>query len=180
MKNLLIIGLVVLFTSCIPLKTAPSISDYRVVKAHKFKRKLPKCYSFVFEDHKEANAFYWFINTKYNLDHIEVENNVPITINENDYYMSFLEVEHLSKSINLAPLLFDATLTAITKFDWSSDYDLESRTGHWYIVITVNNDLEGDVLDPTALSHNSVLTYLRALKKEYFSTHNYNELLFKL
>jgi len=53
------------------------------------------------------------------------------------------------------------------------------RSDNWYLALEVYNDLEPDCLDETSLSRQSVLKYLRALKKEYLATHNYNETVFK-
>ena len=53
------------------------------------------------------------------------------------------------------------------------------RQGNWYIAIEVYNDSEKDCLAENSLSKEAVLKYLRALKKEYLSTHNYNEIVFK-
>jgi hypothetical protein len=55
------------FTSCIPLSFAPKIKTDKVKLAKRFKRDLPKQHGFIFEDPKEADEFYTFINTKYQL-----------------------------------------------------------------------------------------------------------------
>ena len=67
MKQLAIILVLLIFSSCIPLRIAPNIDDYKIKVAKKFKRKLPKTNAFIFEDPKEADAFYNYINIKYNL-----------------------------------------------------------------------------------------------------------------
>ncbi len=68
MKQLATILFFLIFSSCIPLSIAPNIEDYKIKVAKKFKRKLPKDYAFIFEDTKEANEFYNYINLKYELN----------------------------------------------------------------------------------------------------------------
>jgi len=38
----LILSVFILLTSCIPIRIAPKIQDYKTIKAKKFKRSLPK------------------------------------------------------------------------------------------------------------------------------------------
>ncbi len=54
-----------------------------------------------------------------------------------------------------------------------------SGVNNWYIAIEVYSDFEKDCLLMDSLSREAVLEYLRILKKEYLSTHNYNEVVFK-
>lgn len=53
------------------------------------------------------------------------------------------------------------------------------RNGNWYIAIEVFSETEKDCLHEESEARDIVLPYLRALKKEYLSTHNYNEVVFK-
>ncbi len=53
------------------------------------------------------------------------------------------------------------------------------RRDNWYIAMEVYSDAEKDCLQEESLSRELVLKYLRALKNEYLSTHNYNETVFK-
>ena len=66
-RLLLYICIAAVSTSCIPLSFAPNIKTDKVKLAKRFKRDLPKRYGFIFEDPKEADDFYTFINTKYQL-----------------------------------------------------------------------------------------------------------------
>jgi hypothetical protein len=65
MKKLSCYLLILLAYSCIPYKIAPKIDGELIVKAKKFKKDLPNFYGFVFEDTKNTDEFYKFINTKY-------------------------------------------------------------------------------------------------------------------
>ncbi|MGB0280384.1 MAG: hypothetical protein ACPGAA_06325, partial [Flavobacteriaceae bacterium] len=59
---------------------APNIKTDKVKIAKRFKRDLPKRYGFIFEDTKEADEFYSFINTKYQLPGIERK--IPLWVNK--------------------------------------------------------------------------------------------------
>lgn len=173
-----------LFQSCIPLRIAPKIEDYKITKGKKFKRSLPKREMFVFEDEKEANEFYNYIDTKYQLNNENVFDDVPFQIDNEQYFFSFYEVDIPNKSLNLFPLVADVFLnTALGNEDmelyFSENAEPVSRKGNWYIAIEVYSDSEKDCLQINSLSREPVLKYLRTLKKEYFSTYNYNETLFR-
>ncbi len=179
MKQTLLLVLV-LFTlqSCIPLRIAPKIEDYKITKGKSFKRSLSKRQMFIFEDAKEAEKFYNFVNIKFQLDDKNVYDDVPFEIGGQQYFFAWYEIEIPNKSINLLPIVTDIALAAADMDTAFKDY-YGSRKGNWYLAIEVYNDLEPDCLTETSLSRESVLKYLRALKKEYLATHNYNETVFK-
>ena len=89
-KQLLVVILAIVVHSCIPLRIAPNIEDYKITKGKKFKRSLPKRQMFIFEDSKEAQEFYNYVNTKFQLDHVDVYDNVPFTILDKQYFFSLL------------------------------------------------------------------------------------------
>lgn len=179
MKRILL-ALFVLSTlqSCIPLRIAPNIDDYKITKGRKFKRSLSQRQMFIFEDSKEADQFYSFVNIKFQLDDANVYDDVPFTINGEQYFFAWYEVEIPNKSLNLLPIFIDAVLT-VSDMDPILEDIYSSRKGNWYLAIEVYNDLETDCLYETSLSREAVLKYLRDLKKEYLATHNYNEIVFK-
>lgn len=167
----------ILIYSCIPIRLAPTIESYRIVKAKRFKRDLPRSYGFVFEDPKDADEFYNFINMKFDLGHIDVEFNVPFTIDTNTYYLSFYERERVTKTFNLLPVLVDAKIE-------SNGYDpiLEtlhtSRNGYWYLILIVLDSEMNDGLSPDYGNRDAILHYLRNLQEEYLTTQNYLESYF--
>ncbi len=182
MKKYLSLFFVVLFlNSCIPLRIAPSISDYNVTKGKKFKRSLSRRQMFIFEDPKQANQFYDYVNTKYHLEHENVYDDIPFEMNGEQYFFSFYEVEIPDKAINLFPvvtsILFNAAIGTLEDAEIAEP--TMARSDNWYLAIEVYSDLEKDCLEINSLSREAVLKYLRALKKEYLSTHNYNEVVFK-
>lgn len=179
MKKLVFCLLFILFHSCIPYKIAPKIDGELIVKAKKFKKNLPNFYGFIFKDTKNADEFYKFINTKYNLKNINVDSNVPIRINNKTYYLSFFERERTTETINLIPFVIDAHRSSKGNDPILEDL-YSSRNGFWYIVLTVTDTEIQDCLNPNYPQHNEIISHLKNLKKEYFSTNNYMEAYLKM
>lgn len=185
MKAHLIVAFTLLFcTSCIPLRIAPEIDDYRITKGSSFKKSLPKREMFVFEDPKDANQFYDYVDTKFELENENVYDDVPFMVEGQQFFFSFYEIEIPDKSINIFPIVLDVFVNAALGNEnidpiFTGDDGGFTRNGHWYIAIEVYNDIERDCLRSDALSRETVLEYLRSLKKEYLSTNNYNETVFK-
>ncbi|WP_282160191.1 hypothetical protein [Ulvibacterium marinum] len=172
------IGILFLLYSCIPIRIAPSIDDYKITKGKKFKRGLPKREMFIFEDPKDANQFYNYVNIKFELGDEDVYDDVPFKINGQQYFFSFYEVEIPTKTINLIPLVIDGLLDSADMGPFLEDAHA-SRVGNWYIAIEAYTDFEQDCLQENSLSREVVLKYLRTIKQEYLSTYNYNEVVFK-
>lgn len=179
MKQLLpILALFLLTFSCIPIRIAPNIKDDKVMVAKKFKRKLPRNHAFIFEDSKNANEFYNFINAKFNLGYQDVEYNVPFFVDGEKFFLSFYEVEIPTKTINLLPMLIDSKLEDAGSDPMFED-DYFSRIGNWYLALLVTNDNVEDCLEPKHPSRPKVIQYLRGLQKEYFSTSDYMNAYFR-
>ncbi|MFS4466217.1 hypothetical protein [Maribacter sp. 2210JD10-5] len=174
---------ILIFQSCVPLRIAPNIDDYKISKGKRFKRSLSKRQMFIFDDPKEAEAFYNFVNIKFQLDHLAVYDDIPFKIDEQQYFFAWYEVEIPNKTLNLAPMLVHLAVgAALGDNDPLENYDSGNeivRNGNWYIAIEVYNDLESDCLTDSSVFRESVLKYLRDLKKEYLATYNYNETVFK-
>lgn len=178
MKRFYLLSILFLASSCLPLRIAPKIDDFKITNGKKFRRTLPKEYAFIFNDSKDADEFYYYINAKFNLNNIDVEYNVPFDIDGVHYYLSFYEAEIPDKTLNLVPLAIDAaTNNSNFQTDFSDSYT--SRIGNWYIAITVTDDDFKNCLDPLYPFRESVIEYLKDLKQEYLTTHNYDELVFK-
>jgi len=133
---------------------------------------------FVFEDPKDVDHFYNYVDTKFQLNNEDVYDDVPFVLNDSQYFYSFYEVEIPTKVVNLGGIVVDAMLDDAGVSPLFED-TYASRKGHWYIAIEVYSDQENDCLRPDALSRELVLKYLRVLKLEYLTTHNYNETVFK-
>ncbi|AUC81313.1 hypothetical protein [Lacinutrix sp. Bg11-31] len=179
MKNVLIILAILLFTtSCFPVKIAPNIETHKITTAKKFKRKLPKEASFIFNDPKNAGEFYDYLNAKYNLDHVNVGANTPFNIGNETYYLSYREAERETKTINLALAAIDAKRESNGNSRLFED-DYSKRVGIWYILLTVYDDDFNNCLKPEYTNNKKVVLYLEAIRKEYLRTQNYLELQFK-
>ncbi|WP_437396075.1 hypothetical protein [Flagellimonas lutimaris] len=178
-RTLLAIFVLFFLNSCIPIRIAPNIKDYKLTKGKRFKRGLPKKTVFVFEDPKDANEFYSYINTKFQLKDYYVDVEVPFYIDDRAFYFSFYEVEIPTKTINLIPMAFDVMLNQTADMDPILEDAYSSRTGNWYIAMEVFSDTEKDCLSENSISREIVLAYLRELKNEYLATDNYNEIVFK-
>ncbi len=170
---------IVLLKSCIPIRIAPNIQEYKLTTGKRFKRGLPKKTMFIFEDPKDANEFYNYINTKFGLNNHFVDVEVPFDLNSKSFFFSFYEVEIPTKTINLIPLVLDGVLSQTTDMDPVFDEIHTSRIGNWYIAMEVFSNTEKDCLHESSVSREIVLPYLRELKNEYLATHNYNEVVFK-
>jgi len=162
-----------LTVSCIPYKSAPSIEEDQVINGRKFKSGLPKAQTFIFEDNKDADEFYYYVNTKYDLNHQKVETDVPLKINGQYYYISFYEVEKTDETLNLVPLAIDASRNSKGR-DPIMENSYVSRKGKWYIALTVTDDMMSDCLDPKHKNYEEVLEYCKELRLEYHTTDDYN------
>nr|WP_299487009.1 hypothetical protein [uncultured Allomuricauda sp.] len=178
-KMLLPLIFLMAYNSCIPLRIAPTIKDYRVVKGKKFKKGLPKKTMFIFEDPKEENEFYNYINTKFDLNDYYVDVEIPFELDGEEFFFSFYEVEIPTKTINLIPLVMDGILSQTTEMDPVFEDVHTSRIGNWYLAIEVFSDKEQDCLHENSPYKQKLLTYLGQLKNEYLNTVNYNEVVFK-
>ncbi|KAG1650669.1 tRNA uridine 5-carboxymethylaminomethyl modification enzyme MnmG [Nymphon striatum] len=157
---------------------AEVLIDYKITKGKKFKRELSKRQMFIFEDSKDAEEFYNFVNIKFQLDHTDVYDDIPFEIDGEQYFFAWYEIEIPDKTLNLLPIVVDVALLA-SDINPVLENSYSSRKGNWYVALEVYNDAEPDCLEETSLSREIVLKYLRTLKKEYLATHNYNETVFK-
>lgn len=179
-RFLLVVCILFVAQSCIPLRIAPNIEDYKVATGKKFKRSLSKRNMFIFEDPKDPNHFYDYVNIKYQLEDENVYDDVPFKINGQQYFFSFYEVDIPDKTINFFNFFLSNALSAALNSEDDNDaVPEEIRKDNYYLAIEVYNDIEKDCLDDNSLSREVVLKYLRTLKEEYLSTHNYNEVVFK-
>ncbi|WGK63946.1 hypothetical protein [Croceiramulus getboli] len=178
MRFLYFLSISFLVCSCIPLKLAPNIKTDKVVKAKRFKRDLPRQYAFVFKDPKDADDFFEFINTKYDQDYPGFTSNIPFTLEDSQYLISFYERERVNKTLNLFPMFVDAGLDRAGVGPMLED-TYTSRWGHWYVLLTVRDHDLNDCLAPRYPQREELVAYLRALKEEYLNTGNYLDLVFK-
>ena len=178
MKYFISLLLIIFLSSCIPLRVAPQIEDYKIKKGKRFKRQLSKENIFIFKDPKNVNEFNKFIEAKFGFENESLEGFIPIKINGKEYFFNYFEVERKSKKLNLIPFLIDANRAAKGKHPVLEEMHT-SRNGHWYITITIANNNAKDCLKSEFIYQKEVITYLKKLKDEYLSTNNYTETLLK-
>jgi len=165
MRQLATILFFLIFSSCIPLRNAPNIEGEKIMVAKKFKRKLPSDYAFIFEDTKEADDFYNYINLKYELNDNNVDRNVPFTINHEKYFLSFYETSIPTKKLVLGAFLMGI---GVEMAGGTSDVEIEVvRKDTWYIALTVLDSNLEDCLESNHNFRTEVISYLRELKQEY-------------
>ena len=171
MKKLFILLVPFIITSCISLRKAPSNFTYRIEVAKKFKRQFPKELAYIFEDPKDANQFYKYINTKFQLNDTDVGYNVPITIDNKSYFITYHEAEIADKKLNLLGIAVDATL-AVNDLDPVFDQGYVKRNGHWFLALTVYDENNNNCLKSKYPERKNVLDFLNLLQNEYLNSHS--------
>ena len=171
--------------SCIPYRISPSIETYRIMNNRRFLKKVPKSKSFVFIDPKEADEFHRFITIKLTptrpwespLPYWETQQFL-FTIERDSFYLTYYEAYKVTKTINLLPIFIDKSLNKKQIDPLLEDHYSSSRD-HWYIILTVRDANEKDALNTKHPFRAKVIAYLEAIRREYLSTHNYTDQLFK-
>ena len=141
--------------------------------ARKFKRDLPNEYAYIFEDPKNADEFYNFINSKFDLNNELVRSNVPFYVADKEYALTFYEREKATKTVNLAPIAIDAALKN-KNMDPAFEDSYATRVGQWYLILTVSDKQMKNCLSPGHDNREDILIYLRDLRQEYLTTKDYN------
>ena len=126
----------------------------------------------------ETYTFYNYINTKFKLNHVSVQDNVPIVLKNQTFYLSFYEASIPNKHVNLGKVATDMVLAA-------KDYDpifadnYGKRKDSWYIALKIEDSNFKNCLNKNHQNYNLVLKYLKRLKDEYLSTYVYEEIHFR-
>lgn len=177
MRTTLIILVALFFHSCIPYSIAPKINDHKIKKSNRFEAGMPKDYSFIFEDPKEVNEFYQFMNAKFKLADVDIEQGIMAEINDDLYFLNFYEAEKSTRTLNLVPILIDAN-----RENNGNDPILEEfhtmRDGKWFIMVIVSDDEGKDALHPDHPEQIEVRRYLKRLRDQYLNTQNYLDTYF--
>lgn len=178
MKYFTLIFVSLFFVSCIPLQIAPNFEGGKVFAPKKFKRQLPFNYVYVFEDPKDANEFYEYINAKFQIHYDDATGNVPVSIEDDNYYLTFYEAERATKTVNLVPMLVD---NALEDKGYSPVLEDEhvTRKGKWFIALTVTDANLKDGLNPDYFKHDAVVNYVNEMRTEYLNTVHYIEIYLK-
>ena len=121
---------------------------------------------------------------KFELNNENVYDDVPFIVEGQQFFFSFYEIEIPDKSINLFPNCSDVFVNAALGNEdidpiFSDDDGGFTRKGIGLSLLKFIMIWKGIACEWNALSRETVLEYLRGLKKEYLSTNNYNETVFK-
>lgn len=174
MKYAIFFLIILVASSCVPIAIAPNLEEGKVIRAKKFKHKLPNRYSYVFTDSKAADEFYYFINTKFQRDHQYVEDNVPVAIAGKQYYISFYETDKETQTINLLTMAIDRAIAGKGN-DGYLEEAYTSRWGTWYVGLLITDEDFNDALNPDYNDYSTVVSYAKELKEEYYRMTNYNQ-----
>lgn len=177
MKYLSYVLILLFISSCFPISIPPDLENGKLMEAQKFKRKLPNQHAYIFTDPKNAHEFYYYLSAKFPPNQEgDSENNVPIRLDNTDYYITFYETEKKSRMINLLPAIANEVMS-----DKNIPIELDEspivREGTWYIVLTITDAEFTDALSPSHKNQKKILAYAKSLHNEYITTHNYNSLL---
>lgn len=167
-----------LLCACIPVQLAPQISDYKIKKGQRFHKDLSHHYSFIFNNPKNDNEFYNYMNTVYELQNIDELMDIPIAVEEKIFLFSFYEVDKGSTTLNLIPVIVDAKLNE-EGFDPMLESLYSTRKGYWYIIVTVFDENGNDALHPSHRSRLAIQKYLNELRTTFLDHDNYYEVLLK-
>lgn len=181
MKQLFLVVLIpILFQSCIPLTAPPNLEKGKVFQGNKFNKRLPNQRMYIFTDPKNADEFYYYISSKFaaNMDG-DSETNVPVTIDNKKYYVTFYETEKNATSINLLPIIANAALERNNIAPSFNEGNTIKRDGTWYIALVITDEDYNDALDTDYKAYSQVLQFSKNLQNDYLSTTNYNSLLLK-
>lgn len=147
------------------------------MQAKKFQRKMPRETSFIFKDSKNANEFYQYVNKKFRQNNVDVGINASFQLEDQTLYLSYYEANHEDKTFNLPLVVADEVLDHKAGLKiFENNYT--SRTGHWYIVLTIYDENINNCLKDKHPLKAKTVKYLKALQQEYLTTQNYEELLF--
>lgn len=173
MRVLYLLAFCFCVSSCIPVQIAPRIKEDKIKIGKKFKKGLPSNYTYIFKDPKEINEFYNYINIKYDLKHNLVDHRVPIWIEKRLYYVSFFETGKSTTVVNLAGMIFDQAMEEQNVPLRVGEENHVLNRDNWYIALEVI-DYEGkDALHPKHKSRKVIEKYLKAMRQQYLTTHNY-------
>jgi len=175
MKQISILFIFFIFSSCIPLQIAPTIKEDKVKLANRFKWSLPKEYAFIFKDPKDANKFFKYIDARSKHKYLDADWSLPVIVKENEYFFTFYEVEKNTRYINLLPFLFNSALNLDSDGD---ELDIV-RKGSWYIALTVSDKYNRDCLNPKFKYREEIIQYLKKLRIDYLNSSDYNEVLMR-
>ena len=175
MRKLYFCAALLFLTACFPTRTAPRIKTYKLQKASKFSKGLPKDTGFIFKDTKEEGAFYAFIQEKFNLDDEEMEHSIAFDLNGKTFLFNFYERERVQETFLLAPML----ALALAGVEPDEETFIVSGREKWYVVLLVLDENMKDALHKDHPDREQLLAFFDLLRLEYYDQHHPIEAVFR-
>lgn len=167
MKKLLLLLFSFLCVQCIPLRTAPQIKDFKVMKGKRLNKKLQRKMYYVFENHQRHFKFYDFLDEYVIPEDYMFYSNVPVAIDGETFYITFKEVEGKSEVVDLVTPFLGIMANEVVNSDvFGTNVNTYSSYEN-YIAIRVHHERDSDCLHKNSLYRPIVLKYLSTLKAHY-------------
>lgn len=170
---------VLLLAGCFPVAIAPDLTNGEIINGKKFKKQLPDRQAYIFTDSKPADEFYYYLRAKYERQPDAVEDNVPVSINDEQFYVSFYETSKSTKTVNLINPLVNEVLERNNISGVLNEETVRYAGDTYYIVLMVSDEEFNDGLSENHTSYSKIYEYVEKLQAEYLATNNYNQLLMK-
>ena len=161
---------------CFPVAIAPDLTNGKIINGKKFKNQLPDRQSYIFTDSKNADEFYYYLRAKYQRQPDAVEDNVPVLIDGEQFYVSFYETGKSTKTVNIINPLVNEVMERNNIPGVLNEETVRSYGDTYYIVLMVSDERFDDGLSENHPDYASVYNYVQKLQAEYLATSNYDQL----
>ncbi|WP_420571223.1 hypothetical protein [Kordia sp.] len=160
--------LVFFFTSCISIKKAPEITEvgYSIIEGKKLKKALGKSNHFIFLNHLSESDLTSFIIYKLDAADDSYLQNLPVTIHDTRFLMTFYTVKSKDKTLDLFSPIVNRALNNKLNTDFDEDIQIDEFE-YYYVAVYVESDIEADSLKEKSIHRAIVERYLVDLMDEY-------------
>ncbi|XLS29248.1 hypothetical protein ACJD0Z_00160 [Flavobacteriaceae bacterium M23B6Z8] len=160
MKFTRVLFLILLLSfSCVTIKKAPEIEDYKVLDGRQFqKRNFTDRTAFVFQNDLKMVDFRGFLADKYELSSFKSTARIPVEIDNISFELFVFTPEIKQQKINFIGAIINKNPEDVTIDEETYDY----------VGISVSREDDLDCLSENSIYHNLVRRYLENLKDEYF------------
>ncbi|MFK7748899.1 MAG: hypothetical protein AB8B65_10935 [Kordia sp.] len=178
-KRIAIFILVLALTNCITIKKVPEITEigYSIIEGKKLKKSLGKSNHFIFLNHLSESDLTAFISYKLNADDDSYLQNIPVSINETRFLMTFYTVKSQEKTLNLLSPVVNRAINNSLNTGFNEDIQVDEYEFH-YVAVYVESDMEADSLKEASIHRSIVERYLVELMDEYQRIGSVKELNF--
>lgn len=151
--------LLFLVTSCITVKKAPKIEDYKILDGKQFqKRNFTENTAFIFQNDLKMIDFRSFLADRYQLSSFKRTMRIPVLIDSLPFELFVFTPEIKQQKVNFIGAIISKDPEDITMDEETFDY----------VGISVSRIDDTDCLSERSIYHNLVRRYLEDLKDEYF------------